>query len=194
MKLEAPLNANKILLHTCCAPCSSAIVECLLQNRIVPTIFYFNPNIYPIEEYDKRKNECIRYAQMLNIKFVEAKYDHQQWLSNIVGLEEEPERGKRCLKCFELRLRETARYAKEHEYNLIATTLSTSRWKNLEQINQAGKAAIQNLDIEFWGQNWRKDGLQERRNQIVKEQGFYNQTYCGCEFSLDCNKQNINSL
>lgn len=190
MKLEAPLNTKKILLHTCCAPCSSAIVECLLQNQIIPTIFYFNPNIYPIEEYNKRKNECIRYAQSLNIDFVEAEYDHQQWLCQMAGLENEPERGNRCFKCFVHRLLETARYAYEHNFDVISTTLASSRWKSLKQINLAGKLATHNLNITFWEQNWRKGGLQERRNQIIKEQNFYNQTYCGCEFSINNNVNN----
>lgn len=184
MKLEAPHNATKILLHTCCAPCSSAITECLLQNNIQPTIYYFNPNIYPSEEYERRKNECIRYSNTLKIDFIEAEYNHDQWLDCIKGFENEPERGQRCLKCFTHRLQRTAQFANEHGFKLIATTLATSRWKNLEQINLAGEISTQDLDVEFWAQNWRKGGLQERRNQIIKEQNFYNQNYCGCEFSM----------
>lgn len=184
MKLEAPHNATKLLLHTCCAPCSSAITECLLQNNIQPTIYYFNPNIYPISEYERRKNECIRYANTLKIDFIEAEYNHDQWLDYIKGFENEPERGQRCLKCFTYRLQQSAQYANEHGFKLIATTLATSRWKNLEQINLAGQISTQDLDVEFWAQNWRKGGLQERRNQIIKEQNFYNQNYCGCEFSM----------
>ena len=100
------------------------------------------------------------------------------------GLENEPERGSRCLKCFTLRLTETARYASEHGFSVFTTTLASSRWKSLDQINEAGKrAAALYPGTIFWEQNWRKGGLQDRRNQLLKEYDFYNQLYCGCEFS-----------
>ena len=102
----------------------------------------------------------------------------------LAGLEGEPERGARCLRCFTLRLTETARYAYEHGFTLFTTTLASSRWKSLEQINEAGRlAASRYPGTMFWEQNWRKGGLQDRRNQLLKEYGFYNQQYCGCEFS-----------
>ncbi len=180
-----PGGARKVLLHTCCAPCSSAIIECLLQHDIRPTIYYCNPNIYPLEEYLIRKNECTRYAQALGLDIVDADYDHELWLQWVKGLEAEPERGGRCLKCFKLRLRDTARYASEHGFSVITTTLASSRWKSLDQINEAGAWAVEPFDnVVWWDQNWRRGGLQERRNAIIKEYGFYNQLYCGCEFSM----------
>ncbi len=180
-----PGGARKVLLHTCCAPCSSAIIECLLQHDIRPTIYYCNPNIYPLEEYLIRKNECTRYAQALGLDIVDADYDHEQWLQWVKGLEAEPERGGRCLKCFKLRLRDTARYASKHGFSVITTTLASSRWKSLDQINEAGAWAVEPFDnVVWWDQNWRRGGLQERRNAIIKEYGFYNQLYCGCEFSM----------
>lgn len=180
-----PGGENKVLLHTCCAPCSSAIVECLLKHDITPTIFYCNPNIYPIEEYLKRKDECSRYAESLGLEIVDSDYDHDDWLCCVKGLESEPERGGRCLKCFRMRLRKTAEYAREHGYRVITTTLASSRWKSLQQIEEAGLAACADIPgVTFWTQNWRKGGLSERRVQIIKEMNFYNQTYCGCEFSL----------
>ena len=183
-KVEVPGGEEKVLLHTCCAPCSSAIVECLLQHGIRPTIFYCNPNIHPLEEYLKRKNECTRYAESLGLEIVDADYDHDDWLRCIKGLEEEPERGGRCLKCFRLRLRKTAEYAREHGFKVITTTLASSRWKSLEQIEAAGLDACADIpEVTFWEQNWRKGGLSERRVEIIKEMHFYNQTYCGCEFS-----------
>ena len=103
-----------LLLHTCCAPCSAAIIEWLLANDIRPTLFYCNPNIYPREEYDIRKAECTRYARSLGLDIVDADYDHEAWLAHMKGLEDEPERGRRCLQCFRLRLTATARYAHEH--------------------------------------------------------------------------------
>ena len=174
-----------MLLHTCCAPCSSAIIECMMEHGITPTIYYCNPNIYPLEEYEIRKNECSRYAKSLGLEIIDDDYDHESWLLGMKGLEQEPERGPRCLKCFKYRLLRTAKYAKEHGFTVITTTLASSRWKSLEQIEEAGLfAASRYPDVTFWAQNWRKGGLSERRIQIIKEYGFYNQQYCGCEFSM----------
>ena len=200
--IQAPMGETTVLLHTCCAPCSSAIIEALLQNGITPIIYYCNPNIYPREEYEIRKNECTRYAQALGLEIVDADYDHENWLVEMKGLENEPERGGRCLKCFKLRLLRTAQYARERGIKVITTTLASSRWKSLDQINEAGQWACATLlgavdfsrlgvetvppddQVIWWNQNWRKGGLQERRNQILKEYDFYNQRYCGCEFSM----------
>lgn len=183
--LEVPGNAKRVLLHTCCAPCSSAIIECLMQHDICPTIYYCNPNIYPLEEYNIRKNECSRYARSLGLDIIDADYDHEEWRCTVKGLENEPERGGRCLQCFKMRLRDTARYAHENGFTVITTTLASSRWKSLEQINQAGHYAVEPYpDVIWWEQNWRKGGLSERRIAIIKEYNFYNQRYCGCEFSM----------
>ena len=185
LELEVPGGATKVLLHTCCAPCSSAIIECLMQHGITPVIYYCNPNIYPLEEYLIRKNECTRYAQSLGLEIVDADYDHEAWLCGIKGLEHEPERGSRCQRCFNIRLADTARYAHEHGFTVITSTLASSRWKLLDQIHAAGRKAVEPYpDVAYWEQNWRKGGLSERRIAIIKEYGFYNQQYCGCEFSM----------
>ena len=196
LEIQAPMGEKTVLLHTCCAPCSSAIIEALMQNGITPVIYYCNPNIYPREEYEIRKNECTRYAQSLGLEIVDADYDHENWLESMKGLENEPERGGRCLKCFKLRLLRTAQYASERGIKVITTTLASSRWKSLDQINEAGRWACQQPilprlssaaphdEVIWWDQNWRKGGLQERRLQIIKEYDFYNQLYCGCEFSM----------
>lgn len=192
------MGETAVLLHTCCAPCSSAIIEAMLQNGITPVVYYCNPNIYPREEYEIRKNECTRYARSLGLEIVDADYDHEAWLEAIKGMENEPERGGRCLKCFKLRLLRTAEYAMQRGIKVITTTLASSRWKSLDQINEAGRWAVEELQrrssrlgVEtdpvlpiWWDQNWRKGGLQERRLQIIKEYDFYNQLYCGCEFSM----------
>ena len=184
LEIHAPGDATKVLLHTCCAPCSSAIIECMMQHGITPTIYYCNPNIYPLEEYEIRKNECSRYAKSLGLEIIDDDYDHESWLQEMVGLENEPERGGRCLKCFKYRLLKTAQYARDHGFTVITTTLASSRWKSLEQIEEAGRFAESQVSgVTFWAQNWRKGGLSERRVQIIKEYGFYNQQYCGCEFS-----------
>ena len=178
-----PEGCKQVLLHACCAPCSSAIVEWLLAHQIEPIIYYCNPNIYPQEEYEKRKAESKRHAESLGIKWIDEDYRHEEWLKAISGLENEPERGKRCEACFFFRLQKTAQKAEELGIPFFATTLASSRWKNLDQVNAAGEKAEKEAQVNFWAQNWRKDGLQERRNQLLKEFGFYNQQYCGCEFS-----------
>ena len=184
LKIETPNKDDKVLLHSCCAPCSSAIIECMMANGIHPTVYYYNPNIYPFEEYEIRKAEAKRFVTSQGLSFVDADYDYDGWKEGVCGMENEPERGRRCLQCFKMRLLQTARYALEHGFTTFTTTLASSRWKSLEQINEAGRWASEQVEgVTFWEQNWRKGGLQERRNQLLREYGFYNQLYCGCEFS-----------
>lgn len=177
---------SRILLHCCCAPCSSAILEWMAQHGVQPTLFYCNPNIYPLEEYLIRKNEITRYAEKLGLEIIDDDYDHEAWLREVRGLEQEPERGGRCLKCFKLRMLRAALKAVELGLPEFTTTLASSRWKSLGQINEAGRWAAEQVDgkVRFNEKNWRKGGLQERRNVLLKEIGFYNQLYCGCEFSF----------
>ena len=179
-----PADCDRVLLHACCAPCSSAIVEWLMQHEVRPTIFYYNPNIFPREEYEIRKNESKRHAESLGLEWIDGDYDHELWQQCVCGLEHEPERGRRCEQCFMMRMKAAAEMAKSLGIKYFSTTLASSRWKSLEQINRAGYAAEKLADgVVFWDQNWRKGGLQERRNQLLKAYGFYNQQYCGCEFS-----------
>ena len=183
--IQKPEGITEVLLHACCAPCSSAIVEWLMANGVRPTIFYFNPNIYPREEYEIRKNESKRHAESLGLRWIDGDYDHERWLQEVRGLEQEPECGRRCQQCFNYRLYVAALKAQELGLEWFTTTLASSRWKRLEQINAAGMAAEKSLapSPRYWAQNWRKGGLYERRNQLLKEYAFYNQQYCGCEFS-----------
>ena len=182
--LTPPIATDRLLLHTCCAPCSTAIVECLLDNGIEPLLFYFNPNIHPAPEYLRRKAETIRHAERLGLVFIDADYSPRDWIEQMRGLEREPERGERCARCFGLRLLASAHEAAAQGIGLFATTLSTSRWKDLGQIDAAGSAAAAATGVHYWAHNWRKQGLTERRNQLVQEFGFYQQTYCGCVYSL----------
>lgn len=184
---------KKVLLHSCCAPCSSAILEWMLANDYEPVIYYCNPNIYPEEEYYIRKNEISRYAKKFGVEIIDDDVAcmggcwteaHAAWQQGVKGLEMEPERGGRCLQCFKMRLLRAAEKAYELGIDTFTTTLASSRWKSLDQINEAGAwAASQFEGVEFWDRNWRKGGLQQRRNELLKENGFYNQLYCGCEFS-----------
>lgn len=183
--LELSMPGKRLLLHACCAPCSSAIIECLVNQGIRPVIFYSNSNIFPLDEYDHRKNECIRYAAETGLEIVNDRYAHDEWRCIARGLEHEPEKGVRCTECFKFRLERAARYAQEHDFDVLATTLASSRWKNLDQVNAAGSYACGLFpSVTWWAMNWRKGGLQERRNEIIREHGFYNQLYCGCEFSM----------
>lgn len=176
---------NRILLHCCCAPCSSAILEWMLNNYVQPILYYCNPNIFPEEEYLIRKNELTKYAKKLGVEVYDDDYDHKAWLCQVEGLEDEPERGRRCLRCFKMRLLSAARKAKELGLEEFTTTLASSRWKSLDQINEAGRWAAEQVEgVTFNERNWRKGGLQERRNALLKENAFYNQQYCGCEFSM----------
>lgn len=171
------------MLHACCAPCSSAIVEWMLKNDIRPTVYFYNPNITPYEEYAIRRDESRRHAEALGLNWVEGPYDHDEWLRYVRGLENEPERGARCLKCFMMRLAHSAEAAKQMGLGCLTTTLASSRWKSQEQLDEAGEFAENETGLTFWHQNWRKDGLSERRAALLREFAFYNQTYCGCEFS-----------
>ena len=177
-----------------------------MAHDIEPVIFYCNPNIYPDEEYEIRKNEITRYAHRLGLTIIEDDYDHAAWLRHIAGLESEPERGGRCLECFKYRLLRSARKAQELGIEEFTTTLASSRWKRLDQINAAGQWAAAQVNalpaepavaeegsvqsasgalaVHFDDRNWRKGGLQERRNELLRINGFYNQQYCGCEFSF----------
>ena len=288
--LEVPGGAKRVLLHTCCAPCSSAIIECMLQQGITPVIYYSNANIFPLEEYNHRKDECTRYAESLGLEIVDDDWAHDEWRCRVArGRENEPERGARCLECFKFRLLRAAEYAVEHGFTVLTTTLASSRWKDLEQVNVAGQWACNTVNqamasgsdscgslspdnrltafgpshrerwappsyvaeggtgcwgtapvncqnyggntagdtggwsevksasadrpgrdfcdskswkgekaagdsrgqspLTWWSQNWRKGGLQDRRNQIIKEMDFYNQLYCGCEYSMRNNTE-----
>jgi predicted adenine nucleotide alpha hydrolase (AANH) superfamily ATPase len=160
-------------------------MEWLLAHGKQPLLYYFNPNIFPEAEYRKRKAECSRYAARLGIDVIDGDYDHAQWLQSVQGLEQEPERGKRCTSCFRIRLLSAAQEAEKRHIARFATTLAGSRWKDLAQIHAAGHwAAAHTPGTLFWEKNWRKDGLSERRRILLAENRFYNQTYCGCEFSI----------
>lgn len=188
LQLQWPGSSSdkRVLLHACCAPCSSAILECMLQNGITPIVYYFNPNIFPLSEYTIRKEESKRQNDALGVEWIDGDYNHDSWLSCVHGLESEPERGSRCLKCFQMRLLSTAQLAADRGVPFFTTTLASSRWKDIKQIESAAlyaQAQVNNQSL-FWTQNWRKGGLSERRVQLLKEGAFYNQLYCGCEYSM----------
>ena len=147
-------------------------------------MFFSNSNIVPREEYDLRLAECRRYCEKFGIEVIEDDYDHAAWREAVRGFEHEPERGERCMRCFRFRLERAAKYAAAHGMDTLGTSLASSRWKDLEQVYAAGTFACGLFPgVQWWPRNWRKGGLQQRRSEIIKEQNFYNQNYCGCEFS-----------
>ncbi len=255
------LSKERILLHCCCAPCSTAIIEWMVGAGLRPGIFFSNSNIVPFSEYSIRRDELCRYAAAHGLETIDDEYDHADWLAFVRRLEtplntesilldaesihpvaepaeatkgheadcsmgarfirqvqgpviriaDMPERGPRCLECFKFRLLRAANYASTHGYTLLTTTLASSRWKDLGQVDAAGRWACETVNaslvmsgedqlavpfhdvgslsprqmsrVLWWNQNWRRGGLQERRNALIKEWNMYNQTFCGCEFS-----------
>jgi len=190
-KLETPNGESSLLLHSCCAPCAGEIMEAVAASEIKTTVYFYNPNIHPIQEYELRKEENKRYCQKLGFNFIDGDYDKDNWFKRTKGLENEPERGERCTKCFDMRFERSALYAHENNFSLFATTLGISRWKDLDQVNNSGlRAADRYSDLNFWDFNWRKAGGSPRMIEISKREEFYQQEYCGCVYSLrDTNKR-----
>ncbi|MBI4353310.1 MAG: epoxyqueuosine reductase QueH [Candidatus Omnitrophica bacterium] len=189
-ELVPPNGERKVLLHSCCAPCSGSVIEDIHQAGIDLAIFFYNPNIHPQKEYQIRKEENIRYAEKMGIPFVDADYDTDRWFHVTSGHETDPERGERCGLCFDMRFVEAAEYAAGHGFKVFTSCLGISRWKDFDQVTRAGiKAASLFPGISYWAYNWRKKGGSERMIRIAKEEGFYQQQYCGCVYSLrDTNK------
>ncbi len=189
-KLVLPNGEKKLLLHSCCAPCAGEIMEAVAISNIETTVFFYNPNIHPQEEYEIRKDENKRFCEKLGFNFIDADYDKDNWFERIKGLENEPERGARCTQCFDMRFERSALYAKENGFKVYATTLGISRWKDMDQINSSGEKAANRYDeIKYWDFNWRKKGGAARMIEISKREQFYQQEYCGCVYSLrDTNK------
>lgn len=205
MKLDTPTMENrmiipmppeaegKMLLHSCCAPCSGEVIEAMAKSGLDITIYFYNPNIHPRQEYDLRKEENIRFAEKLGLPFIDADYDTTNWFSRVKGMEMEPERGKRCTECFDMRFERTALYAHENGFPMFTSCLAISRWKDMKQINGCGERAAARYDgVSYWDYNWRKGGGSARMIEISKRENFYQQEYCGCVYSLrDTNKWRV---
>lgn len=176
----------RLLLHSCCAPCSSYVLEYLSAYFDI-TVFYFNPNISPESEYVKRVNEVKRLiAEMPScsqVKFMEGRYEPQEFYSCAKGLEDEPEGGERCLKCFRLRLKEAARAAKEINADYVCTTLTISPLKNADNLNRIGKEEAEKLGIKWLPSDFKKKNGYKRSIELSDEYNLFRQNYCGCVFS-----------
>lgn len=178
--------AAKLLLHSCCAPCSSYVLE-TLSDFFNITVFYYNPNISPVDEYELRKREQKRLIESLNFKnhvdFLDCDYEDYKFKKMSKGLENEPERGKRCFKCYELRLRKTALTAKNLDYDFFTTTLTVSPYKNADWINQIGEKLSKDFEVKFLNSDFKKNDGYKRSIELSKKYNLYRQNFCGCSFS-----------
>ena len=175
-----------LLLHSCCAPCSSYCIE-YLSNYFNITIYYYNPNISPIEEYEKRKNEQIKFINEFKTKnklnIIDSDYNYDDFLNVINGLENEPEGGSRCNKCYLLRMDKTAKKASDLKYDYFATTLTVSPYKNSKKINEIGYLLEKKYKIKYLPSDFKKKNGYKRSIELSKEYNLYRQNYCGCVFS-----------
>ena len=154
-ELQLPNDEDKLLLHSCCAPCSGEIIEAIAASDIKTTVYFYNPNIHPIDEYEIRKDENRRFCEKVGFECIDGDYDKDNWFDRVKGLEDEPERGERCTKCFDMRFERSALFAYENGFNVFATTLGISRWKDMSQINNSGhRSAARYENIIFWDFNF----------------------------------------
>lgn len=176
----------KLLLHSCCAPCSSYVIEYLSEFFQI-AVFYYNPNIYPPEEYSKRVDEQQDFIKKFPVKnpvqFVEGKYDTDRFYETVKGLEDCEEGGERCFRCFRLRLEEAALLAREKNFDYFTTTLSISPMKNAQKLNEIGCELEKQYGVKYLYSDFKKKNGYKRSTEISKEYGMYRQNYCGCVFS-----------
>ena len=177
----------KLLLHSCCAPCSSYVLE-YLSDYFEITVFYYNPNIFPESEYTKRILEQQMLIQDMKfrhpVSFLAGSYDRERFYDIARGLEHLKEGGERCFKCYEIRLEEAAKIAKEIEYDYFTTTLTISPMKNAEKLNEIGAKIAKQYGVEYLQSDFKKKNGYKRSIELSKEYGLYRQDYCGCEFSF----------
>ena len=183
-------NKDKILLLSCCAPCSCAVIRKLKDDGINFAVLFYNPNIHPKEEYEKRRDEQKNLCEKWGIEFIELEYNPEEWLKMATPYKDEPERGKRCSLCFEFRLKRAMEYALSQGFSRVASVLGVSRWKDLSQVNAAAALASAATGAEYIEIEGRKHGMQEARSRLIKELNLYNQTYCGCIYSLQNQPKN----
>lgn len=169
---------KKLLLHVCCGPCSTACIEKLIEKYSI-TLFFSNSNIFPEEEYEKRKKELIKVANHFNIKVVEDEYSHSEWLEHIKGLENEKENGKRCEKCFAFNFQKVLKFMEGKDFDYFTTTLTVSPYKDSMKIFKIGK----DLSSKFLEEDFKKKDGYKKSIELSKELNLYRQDYCGCEFS-----------
>ena len=176
----------RLLLHACCGVCSSSVLEKLIPYFTI-TVLYYNPNIYPEAEYQKRLSTLKELIEKmyLNIEVMETGYDSEKFEKMSKGLEKEKEGGERCTKCFYLRLEETAKIAKEKKYDYFCTTLSVSPYKDSQKLNKIGKVLEEKYNIKYLYSDFKKKEGYKRSNELSRKYNLYRQNYCGCKYSLN---------
>lgn len=175
---------SKILLHACCAICASHPYPFLKEMGHEVVLYFYNQNIYPKEEYNRRLNELIKFAEINNAKLIVESGDYESWKNLIKGYENEPEKGKRCEICFKERLQKTVQAAKENNCEYFTTTLTVSPHKNSKQIFAVANEIAKNNGFPFWEIDFKKNDGFLKTSKIADSYGFYRQKYCGCEFSI----------
>lgn len=175
-----------LLLHSCCAPCSSYVILYLSQYFKI-TVFFYNPNIMPDFEYKRRLEEQKRLLKMVTTKnpidFIEGEYEPNVFLTEIKGLENEPEGSDRCFRCYRMRLEQTAKYAKEYNYDYFTTTLTVSPYKKADKINEIGKYLSEKYNVKYLFSDFKKRNGYKQSIELSKQYNLYRQDYCGCAFS-----------
>lgn len=185
-QLQKENKPPRLLLHSCCAPCSSYVLEYLSQFFSI-TVFYYNPNIFPLEEFEKRIEEQKMFIEKLPVKypisFIAGDYDSEKFYEMAKGLEKVKEGGERCFKCFELRLRKSGEVAREGGFDYFTTTLSISPLKNAEKLNEIGERIGAEVEVPYLNSDFKKKNGYKRSTELSKEYGLYRQDYCGCIYS-----------
>lgn len=180
--IKASGKRPKMLLHTCCAPCSTHVLE-LLRNIFDLTLYFYDPNIHPREEYEMRRDEMKVYAEKFSIPFVEGPYEMEKWFEVTKGHEADIEGADRCFICYEMRLREVARFAGENGFEYFGTVLSISPHKNAQKINETGMYLAGEFGIKYLAADFKKRDGFKRSTALSREHGLYRQDYCGCVYS-----------
>ena len=173
---------QKLLLHVCCAPCSTHVIN-VLKGKYDLTLFFYNPNVEPLNEYSLRLEAAEKFAEEMDIPIIVGDYDSIEWHNAVKGHEQDKEGGERCSICFKYRLEKTAELAKEKGFDLFTTTLTVSPYKNAELINQIGKESGEKYSVNFLESDFKKENGYRHSIQLSKENGLYRQNYCGCLFS-----------
>lgn len=195
-KIKKEGEAPTLLLHSCCAPCSSYVLEYLAEYFQI-TVFYYNPNIYPDEEYEKRVKEQQRFIKSLPVRypvaFIEGDFEKEKFYEAVKGLEKEKEGGERCFACYRLRLGKTAEFAAELQTDYFTTTLTISPLKNAEKLNEIGERLSGQYGVAWLPSDFKKKNGYKRSTELSREYGLYRQDYCGCVFSRRSESSGIGS-
>ena len=176
------MGKKKILLHCCCGPCSTSSLE-RIREEYEPVLYFYNPNIEPFEEYEKRLSEIKKFAKLVDVELIVGEYNNEKWFESVKEFSKEPEGGSRCKRCFEFNLTHVARKAKELSINFFTTTLTVSPYKNSNLIFEIGDSISDNK-VSFIKENFKKKDGYKKSIELSKKYNLYRQNYCGCRFSM----------